>query len=238
MVRKPAVRKSGASLGRRSLDPATLMMGYGYDPQLSEGALKCPIFQTSTFVFRSAEEGKAYFELAYGLRKPKKGEVAGEIYSRLNNPNMEILEDRLTLWDDAEAGAVFASGMAAIVTTLWEFARPGDVIVTSDPLYGGSDHLLEKVLPAFGISRVKFRAGGTAEQMQRAIDVAKARGRVAAVLIETPANPTNALVDIEACVALAKRNAPAGRKAPVIVDNTFLGPLFQKPLEHGADLVV
>lgn len=222
----------------RTLDPATLMMGYGYDPALSEGALKCPVFLTSTFVFRTAEEGRDFFALAYGLRPPRKGEQPGLIYSRLNNPDLEILEDRLTLWDDAEAGAVFASGMAAIATSLLEFAGPGDFVVTSAPLYGGTDHLLEKVLPRFGVRRVKFPAGAPPEAIQAAIDAAKARGRVAAVLIETPANPTNRLVDVRACAEIARRNAPRGRKAPVLVDNTFLGPVFQQPLHHGADLVV
>lgn len=214
------------------------MMGHGYRPELSEGALKCPIFQTSTFVFRTAAEGKAYFELAYGLRTPDRGERPGLIYSRLNNPDLEILEERLTLWDDAEAGAVFASGMAAIATTLLELAAPGDVVLTSTPLYGGSDHLLEKVLPKFGIRRVAFRAGADAEEIRRVVRAAKAAGRVAAVLVETPANPTNALVDIAEVAALAREFAPTGRRAPVIVDNTFLGPLFQHPLAHGADLVV
>gem|GEM_PF-3776162 len=100
------------------LHPESLMMSYGYVPALSEGAIKCPIFQTSTFVFQTAEDGKAFFELAYGLRRPREGEEIGLIYSRLNNPDLEILEDRLTLWDQAEAAAVFASGMAAITTTL------------------------------------------------------------------------------------------------------------------------
>lgn len=237
MPRKPAVQVAARRPPRR-VSPATGMMRHGYRPELSEGALKCPIFQTSTFVFRTAAEGKAFFEIAYGLRKPAEGERQGLIYSRLNNPDLEILEERLTLWDDAEAGAVFASGMAAIATTLLEFAQPGDVVLTSTPLYGGSDHLFEKVLPRFGIRRVAFRAGLGPEAIGRAVDEAKARGRVAAVFVETPANPTNDLVDIAACAAVARTAAPKGRPAPVIVDNTFLGPLFQKPLHHGADLVV
>ena len=97
------------------LHPESLMMSYGYKPALSEGAIKCPIFQTSTFVFHTAEEGKAFFELAYGLRKQAADEEMGLIYSRLNNPDLEILEDRLTLWDEAEAAAVFSSGQAAMI---------------------------------------------------------------------------------------------------------------------------
>ena len=97
---------------KRKLQPETEMMSYGYRPEWSEGAVKCPIFQTSTFVFHTAEEGKGFFELAYGLREKGPREKTGLIYSRLNNPDMEILEDRLTLWDKAEACAVFESGMA------------------------------------------------------------------------------------------------------------------------------
>ena len=105
----------------KTLNPESLMMSYGYKPELSEGAVKCPIFQTSTYVFKNAEQGKAYFELAYGLREANEGEEMGLIYSRLNNPNLEILENRLTLWDKAEQSAVFESGMAAISTILMEF---------------------------------------------------------------------------------------------------------------------
>ena len=108
----------------KKLKPESLMMSYGYKPALSEGAIKCPIFQTSTFVFQSAEEGKAFFEVAYGLRQPHKGEELGLIYSRINNPDLEILENRLTLWEEADECAVFESGMSAITTVLLEFLKP------------------------------------------------------------------------------------------------------------------
>jgi len=231
-------RKRDGYLGGRPLDPSTLMMSYGYEPSRSEGALKCPIFQTSTFAFETAEEGKAFFEIAYGLRARGPNEKLGLIYSRLNNPDLEVLEDRLTLWDDAEACAVFESGMAAIATTLLEFARPGDVVLHSAPIYGGSDYLLTHVLPRFGVQAAAFRTPGGAAEMNAALDRAVAKGRLAAIFIETPANPTNALVDIAACAAVARRHAGDGRVVPVVVDNTFLGPLWQRPLEHGADLVV
>src|SRR5690606_27789027 len=130
--------------GGRPLRPESLMMSYGYDPRLSEGALKCPIFQTSTFAFESAEAGKGFFELAYGLREAASGEEPGLIYSRLNNPDLEILEDRLCLWDGAEACAVFESGMAAITTSLLATARPGDAVVFSEPLYGGSEYFVTR----------------------------------------------------------------------------------------------
>jgi methionine-gamma-lyase len=218
--------------------PETLMMGYGYDPALSEGAVKVPIFQTSTFVFNSAEEGKAFFELAYGLREKRPHEEPGLIYSRLNNPDLEVLEDRLTLWDEAEAGLVFTSGMAAISTTVLSFARPGDVVVYSEPIYGGTEFFVDRILPQFGIERVGFCAG-TPGAMEQAVDTALAKGRLAMILVETPANPTNALVDIARTAEIARGLTDReGRRPIVAVDNTFLGPLWQQPLRHGADLVL
>ncbi len=214
------------------------MMSYGYDPRLSEGALKCPIFQTSTFVFETAEAGKAFFEVAYGLRERRVEEPTGLIYSRLNNPDIEVLEARLTLWDGAEECAVFASGMAAIATTLLAHARPGDVLIFSSPLYGGSDHLLKHFFTRYGVVPIGFSAGLPLERFEP--DLLKEVGNrpVAAILIETPANPTNALVDIGAIAGLAGRLARDDRRPLIVVDNTFLGPIWQQPLAHGADLVV
>ena len=110
-------KKWDDSISKEHLHPESLMMGYGYKPEWSEGALKSPIFQTSTFVFETAEQGKAFFEVATGRRPSRPDEKVGLIYSRLNNPDLEIVEDRLTLWDGAESAAVFGSGMAAIATT-------------------------------------------------------------------------------------------------------------------------
>jgi len=231
------------TLAGQVLHPETLMMGFGYDPALSEGSVKVPIFQTSTFVFRSAQHGKEFFELVAGLRELRENETPGLIYSRFNNPDLEILEDRLTVWDGAEAALVFASGMAAIATTLLSVARPGDVVFYNAPIYGGTETLLMKVLPQFGIQGFEF--AGNLEPEQIAARLAEARaavkpgGRIAALMIETPANPTNDLVDIAHCAALSATLAdqPGGRP-PVIVDNTFLGPLWQSPLAHGADMVI
>lgn len=231
-------RKPEGYIGGQPLRPESLMMGYGYRPELSEGAIKCPIFQTSTFVFSSAEEGKAFFELAYGLRKQRPSEEIGLIYSRLNNPDLEVLEDRLTLWDEAEASAVFSSGMSAISTTLLRFLSPGDVIVHSEPVYGGTDYLLKHVLPRFGIRALGFpaHAGRAAlEPLLRRPGVAE---RLGMIFLETPANPTNALVDIGMCAELARQHSTPERRVLLAVDNTFLGPLFQHPLAHGADLVL
>ena len=213
------------------------MMGYGYRPDLSQGAVKCPVFQTSTFVFASAEEGKAFFELAYGLRKQGPNEEMGLIYSRLNNPDLEILEDRLTIWDEADAAAVFASGMAAISTTLLTFLRPGDMVLHSEPVYGGTDYLLKQIMPQFGVRVLGFPAGASEEEITTIIRRSGAADRLAMIFVETPANPTNALVDIAACARLARAHG-GGRRVVLAVDNTFLGPLWQQPLKHGADLVL
>ncbi len=219
------------------------MMGYGFSPHLSEGALKPPLFQTSTFVFETAEDGKASFELAYGLREKRRDEEMHLIYSRINNPNLEVLEDRLAVWDGAEKALAFASGMAAISTTLMTFLRPGDTFVFSEPVYGGTEYLVHNILPQFGAKGVGFMAEGGAEAFRAAAAeaaalAAKTGGKVGAVYVETPANPTNGLVDIALAREVSESlKGPAGRP-PVIVDNTFLGPLWQQPLALGADICV
>lgn len=230
------------TIGDRPLAPETLMMGYGFDPTLSEGAIKPPLFQSSTFVFRSAEDGKRFFEVAYGLRERDPNEALGLIYSRINNPNLEILEDRLAVWDAAGRALVFSSGMAAISTAMLALSRPGDVIVYTAPAYGGTEYLFDRILPRMGVKTISVEATAGAEAlaaaMARGRDMAAGTGgRLAAVYLETPANPTNQLVDIkQAAVDIA---ALAQAEPPVLaVDNTFLGPLWQAPLELGADLVL
>jgi methionine-gamma-lyase len=215
-------------------------MSYGYEPKLSEGAVKVPIFQTSTFVFNTAEEGKAFFELAYGLRKCRPDEEPGLIYSRINNPDLEVLEDRLTLWNDAEEALVFASGMAAIATTLFTFLRPGDVLICSEPVYGGTEFLVTHILPRFGIELVTFPAADPNPDLVGLASAKIAGGRrVGMIYMETPANPTNALVDIGAAAAAAQIIGDRqGARPLVVVDNTFLGPLWQNTLALGADLEV
>ncbi len=226
-------------LGERSLAPETLMMGYGYDPMLSEGSLKPPQFQTSTFVFPSAQHGKDFFATMQGRRKLGPDEEPGLVYSRFNNPNLEVLEDRLALWDEAEASLAFASGMAAISTCLWAYLRPGNVVLQSQPIYGGTETLIHSILPEFGVSQVGFEVEDGVEAMRAAADRARAQGPVAAIYIETPANPTGGLVDIAAARAISESLAgPDGRRPPVVVDNTMLGPIYCTPLAHGADLVV
>ncbi len=220
------------------MKPETLMMSYGYKPELSEGSIKCPIFQTSTFVFKSAEEGKAFFEVAYGLRDKNPDEEMGLIYSRLNNPDLEILENRLSLWDGADDCAVFESGMAAISTVLMEFLSPGDLLLYSNPVYGGTDHFIKHVLTKYGIHVLPFDATDSRESILNKIDQSGYGDRLAMIYIETPANPTNALIDIEMCKSVAQSKSTDEKEVLLAVDNTYMGPVWQHPIKHGADLVV
>lgn len=220
------------------MKPESLMMSYGYKPELSEGAIKCPIFQTSTFVFANAEAGKAFFEIAYGHRAQREGEELGLIYSRINNPVLEILENRLTLWDEAEDCAVFESGMSAISTVLLEFLKPGDLLLFSSPVYGGTDHFIKKILPKFHINVLQFQVGQSTEEILALLESSGLAQKLALVYVETPANPTNAMVDIQACKDIAMKYSTTDHAVYVAVDNTYMGPLWQHPLKHGADLVL
>jgi methionine-gamma-lyase len=223
-------------IGGRKLNPATLMMGHGYDPALSEGSLKAPIFLTSTFVFENAAAGKRHFE---GVTGKRPGGAEGLVYSRFNGPNQEILEGRLAVWEDAEEALTFSSGMSAIATLLMTFVQPGDVIVHSGPLYAATETLIGRILGKFGVKWLDFPAGAERGEIEAVLDRARALGRVSLIYLESPANPTNALVDVQAVAAA--RDALFGNddaKPPIAIDNTFLGPLWSKPLEHGADLSV
>jgi methionine-gamma-lyase len=200
--------------------------------------VKCPIFQTSTFAFKTAEEGKAFFEVAYGIREKNPEEEMGLIYSRLNNPDLEILENRLTLWDEAEECAVFESGMSAITTVLLEFLRPGDLLVYSKPLYGGSDHFIKHILPEFGIHTIGIHADHTKAEIIEKIETSEANDRLKLIFVETPANPTNAIIDITMCHKIAEHFSTEDNTPLLAVDNTYMGPLWSHPLKLGADLVL
>jgi methionine-gamma-lyase len=222
----------------KKMHPESLMMSFGYKPSLSEGAIKCPIFQTSTFVFNTAMEGKRFFELAYGLREKDAGEELGLIYSRLNNPDLEILENRLCLWDQAEDCAVFESGMSAISTAMMEFMVPGDLLLYSRPVYGGTDHFINHFLKKLNIEAVGFYATDTKDQIIERIQATGKGDRLAMIHIETPANPTNALIDIEMCAEIKNYFSTEEKQIILSVDNTYMGPVWQHPLKHGADLVL
>ena len=237
--RKP--RPERTQLGGRELSPATLMMGHGYDPILSEGSLKAPIFLTSTFAFENAAAGKRHFE---GITGKREGGAEGLVYSRFNGPNQEILEDRLAVWDGAEDALTFSSGMTAICILMLAYVSAGDVIVHSGPLYAASEGFVAKVLSKFNVTYVDFPAGASREKLDEVLDRAGAKareqgGKVAMIYLESPGNPTNALVDIEAVRAARDAAGLNGGETPcpIAIDNTFLGPLWQRPLEHGADIV-
>ncbi len=227
------------SIGDHALHAETQMMSYGYDPHMSEGSVKPPVFLTSTFAFKSAEHGEEFFDLLSGRKPLPEGETAGLVYSRFNHPNLEITEDRLALLEGAEASAVFSSGMAAISAAFLTFLRPGDVVVHSSPLYGGTETLIRNILPGFQIHSEEFHDGLDAGDIEAAMQRGEARGRVAMIFVETPANPTNSMIDFARVVAAADAAEKRTGERPLIVcDNTMLGPVFQKPLAHGVDLTV
>lgn len=227
------------SIGGHALHPETQMMSYGYDPHMSEGSVKPPVFLTSTFAFKSAEHGEEFFDLLAGRKQLPDGDSAGLIYSRFNHPNLEITEDRLALLEQAEASAVFSSGMAAISAVFLTFLRPGDVVVHSSPLYGGTETLIRNILPGFQIQSEEFHDGLDARDMAAALQRGEAKGRVAMIFLETPANPTNSMVDFALVKAAAdEAEKRTGHRPLIVCDNTLLGPVFQKPLAHGVDLTV
>jgi len=221
------------------LHPETLALSYGFDPFLSEGAIKPPVFLTSTFAFHKAAEGKQFFAWAHGEGKPRAKHDMGLIYSRINNPNLEILEDRLALWEGMKDAYSFASGMAAIATTLLATHRPGDEMIVCVPVYGGTDGLIHHFLKEFGITAHFIRAGIDAPAQAERYVTPKTRS----IFVESPANPNNRLTDIGAMKTLALRHEPtppagsAGRIL-IIVDNTMAGPVFAHPARVGADIVL
>lgn len=223
---------------KKTLHPESLMMTYGYKPELSQGSIKAPIFQTSTFVFKNAEQGKSFFEVAYGLREKNENEELGLIYSRINNPNLEILEDRLCLWDKAEQCAVFESGMSAISSVLLEFLKPGDLLLYSLPVYGGTDHFINYFLKSIGIESIGFRPNQSKDEIIKKIEDRNKFSNLSLIYIETPANPTNEIIDIEMCKKIADHFSTNTKKVFLATDNTYMGPIWSHPLKHGADIVL
>ncbi|MBL8590534.1 MAG: cystathionine gamma-synthase family protein [Methylobacteriaceae bacterium] len=225
-------------LGKHRLHDETLMLGYGYDPALSEGSVKQPVFLTSTFCFPNAEAGREFFDVVSGRSKTARNDAdGGLVYSRFNHPNAQIVEERLAVFEKAEAGAVFSSGMAAISTAVLAHCAPGDVILFSQPLYGGTDSLFRKVLSRFGVSVMPLKDATDAAAMRADADAARAKGRVAMIFLETPSNPLASLADIGLAADIAKEiGAAQGHRPLVAVDNTLLGPVFQSAVANGADL--
>jgi len=227
-------RKTGEGLA-----PETLLLSYGFDPSLSEGAVKTPIFLTSTFAYKTCEEGKQLFNYMSGRVPLPPGLQPGLIYTRFNNPNLQIVEERLAILEKADSCAVFSSGMSAITTVLLSVAAPGQVVLRSRPLSGGTETLFDSLLASLGVKSVSFLDGLDAASVRAAVDQALALGPLAAIFVETPANPTNAVVDLQLMARVARDVSERQPERPrILVDNTLLGPLHQSPLAHGADAIV
>jgi methionine-gamma-lyase len=188
--------------------------GDEHDPHT--GAVSTPIYQVSTFAFKSAEHGAACFA----------GEEDGYIYSRLSNPTVEVFEKKMAYLEGTDDALAFASGMAAIHNLLCHVAHGGHV-VSGDTVYGGTFALLEHLLPKLGIE-VVFVDTTSMGNIERAM-----RPNTKLVFLETPANPTLAVTDIAAAAELAHAH-----DALLVVDNTFPTPYLQRPIEHGADVTL
>ncbi len=219
-------------MGTHRMHPETAVLTRGFDPRLSVGAARPPVYRTSTYVFSSPEAAERAFAVALGKVQPSEFDAGDLIYARLTHPNAEILEDQLVpLEPQAQAAAVFNTGMAAIATVLFGLLKPGDTMVYTLPLYGGTYHLIQQLIVPLGIDARPVAAGDT-QGLERAIAESE---NLRLVFVETPANPTLLMTDIASAARAIKKRS---ERALLAVDNTLLGPTFQHPLIHGADLVV
>ncbi|APF18555.1 Cys/Met metabolism pyridoxal-phosphate-dependent protein [Caldithrix abyssi DSM 13497] len=187
----------------------------GADP--ATGAISVPIYQSSTFKFKSARHGAQLFA----------GEKEGYVYTRLGNPTQSALEKEMAFLEGGEAALAFASGMAAISAVVFAYCRAGDNLVSTNTLYGGTHNLFMETLPRFNIEAREVDTTNL-ENIINAID-----DKTRLLYIETPANPTLTITDLRACAKIAR-----DYKIPLVVDNTFPTPYFQRPLELGADVVL
>jgi cystathionine beta-lyase/cystathionine gamma-synthase len=177
-----------------------------------------PIYQSSEFVFDSAEHGAAVMS----------GQEAGFVYTRLGNPTSQDFERRMALLEGTEDGISFASGLAAIAAVILTYCRPGDNIISSAPIYGGTFGLFKDLMPRMNIEIIYLPAADIQELLP-----AKVNSRTKLVYIETPANPTLDVVDISETVKAAKKH-----NLKVVIDNTFATPCLQRPIEMGVDIVL
>src|ERR1051325_6360578 len=212
--------------------PRTAVLTRGFDPSLSFGSARPAGFPSSTYVFASPDPAERACDTMAGRVQPAEGERADLVYSRVSHPNAEIFEDQIVpLEAGAREAAGFNSGMAAIMTAFFTFARPRSSIIYTAPLYGGTTSLIHQFLEPFGVTGVPVPGGQTAALEEVIRDAADP----CIVFLETPANPTLIMTDIQRAAEAAHRH-PA--QPVVMVDNTFLGPTFQHPLILGADLVL
>ena len=214
------------------------MMSFEYTPEWSEGSVKPPIFQTSTFVFKTAEEGKRFFEVAYGKSELNAKEEIGLIYSRINNPNMQILEERLAVLEGSESAAAFESGMSAISTTMLSYLKPGDILIYGNPVYGGTHHFITHFLKDIGVKILPFSSETKTQEIITKLETSEYSGNVKMIYFESPANPTNSLFDLDELKKLKDEiSIKSSNEIMLVMDNTYLGPLWQKPLDFGVDIV-
>ena len=212
--------------------PETAVLTRGFDPELSVGSARPPVYRSSTFVFPSPEAAERAFGIVLGKIRPLDDDRPDLIYARLNHPNAEILEEQLVpLERGARSAAIFNSGMAAIFTVMLTFMERGGSLIYTQPLYGGSQHLIHQVIEPLGFSARAVPAGDK-QALTEAIEQAS---NLSLVLIETPANPTLVMTDIAQASAAIRRRS---KRALLAIDNTLLGPTFQHPLIHGADLAI
>jgi methionine-gamma-lyase len=204
----------------------------GHDPSENHGAVKPPIHPASTFVFPTAAAGAAHMETAYGVEGAETPPEDGFIYSRLGNPTLSVAEKRLASWDGADVAALFASGMAAISTAIFAHTSSERPLWYVGPLYGGTQHIVDDILPTMGVD---VRRLTSLDELSSMTD---ADGIPGMIYLETPANPTLQLHDISKATKWAKAHTSEDHRVLVVVDNTFLGPIIQRPLELGADLNV
>jgi cystathionine beta-lyase/cystathionine gamma-synthase len=193
----------------------------GFYPRLSVGSSRPAVFRSSTYVFSSPEAAERAFDLVAGRAKPQPSEQPDLIYSRFNHPNAEIFESQIVpLENGARAALVFNSGMAAITTALFTFLKPGDTILYTVPIYGGTQSLIEGFLTAWGVSGLAVEAGDTAAIE----DAIRTTPNLCVVLIETPANPTLTMTDILSA-ARAVQHAPASRPCSSSITRCAAPPL-------------
>ncbi|MDZ3833053.1 MAG: methionine gamma-lyase [Sphingopyxis sp.] len=196
---------------------ATRAIHAGYDAAAHDGALVPPLHLSSTFVFESAEAGAEIFA----------GEREGYFYSRIANPTVDLLEQRMAALEGAEAAVATASGMGAIAGVLWSFLQPGDEIIVDKTLYGCTFAFMRHGLARFGI---RITHADLTDPANLSAAISKT---TKIVYFETPANPNMRLVDIAAVAAIARRHG-----ARTIVDNTYATPVLTQPITLGADIVV
>jgi methionine-gamma-lyase len=207
----------------------------GYDPFLSMGAVRPPIFACSTFATENADKLEHMFKRAYGLESPLAPDEEWPIYTRVSNPNFLMLDDRLQFFERGSENArtvYFPSGLSAIFTTVLSECNAGDVLVFGYPVYGGTDHMFRHLIPAkLGVNVIPVNATRV-DEVEKVLK--ENAGKVKIVFIETPANPNLAMVDMEAVADLTHRLT----QGIMVVDNTFMSPILQHPFEHGADIIV